>query len=223
MAGKEISDLPVNSSPDGTELLYNRQSGTDKSMTLGQVDTFVNDEIDNKTVASLVNDTDNLLIRVASASKKVLARIFKDYILGGVNRVVGNASGNIPLSNGITNTNLRADNADNVGGIRPIEIEIGDWDMDITSSISVPSGLSPTILEKVRNISVIIRNDDNTILSDLIGKFALATGVSVGGSIDGILTSGNINLSRITGGVYDTSDYDSTPYNRGWILLWIAN
>lgn len=96
--------------------------------------------------------------------------------------------------------------------VKEIVIDIGDWNMDTTTNISVAHGLSD--FTKIRSINVIIRDDADGLYSDLAG-----TAISgVGGSADA--TSTNISLSRqTTNSRFDSANYSSTSYNRGWIYI----
>jgi len=100
-----------------------------------------------------------------------------------------------------------------------IVIEIGDWDMDATSSVSVAHGLAD--YKKIRSVSGIIRNDTDT-RSYAIGShdngvsFYPAYGISPVGT-PGIDT--DITIVRDTSGIFDSVDFNSTSYNRGWITI----
>lgn len=89
-------------------------------------------------------------------------------------------------------------------------INIGDWDMTTTGTITVPHGLSSTEYKTIKNIDISIRDDDNTIISH-----AFMNG------FDGRFNptdSTNFNLFRNTGGYYQVIGlYTTTPYNRGYI------
>lgn len=96
------------------------------------------------------------------------------------------------------------------------ELQIGDWDMDATGTVAVAHGLSATEWKTIRRVSVIIRNDADTKYHD--------TSYPEGNSQNQIgITSfdpTNFNLERLqaaSGGDFDSTDYDSTSYNRGWI------
>lgn len=100
----------------------------------------------------------------------------------------------------------------------PLVLDIGDWNMDATATIAVaiPGGVSTT--KQVRCVDVMIRNDaDNTFIP--LASTGSAAGVNEG-SIDGFVV-GNIYLSRVAAGIFDSVNYDSTSYNRGWITLWL--
>jgi len=92
-------------------------------------------------------------------------------------------------------------------------IEIGAWDMSSASTLTVAHGLS-TAFSKVRRITVMIQNDTSSQLSEIN---ITDSGFALQGSCNGI-TILYVYLNRLTGGVYDSSDY-STATNRGWITF----
>jgi hypothetical protein len=97
-------------------------------------------------------------------------------------------------------------------------IDIGDWNMDSTSIITVAHGLGSGFV-KIRSVEVIIRNDSNTNLYNLRSTFTNA-GLSsnVTGAIEN-MDNANIALTRVTSGFFDSGDFDSTGYNRGWVTI----
>lgn len=107
------------------------------------------------------------------------------------------------------------------GGVAPTllttVIEIGDWDMDADSS----KGAIHTIDEdKIRTINVSIRKD-STFTGVNYSVIPIEAGDTVGafgGMVNGV-SSTTISLFRVTGGRFDSTDYDETSYNRGWITI----
>lgn len=89
-------------------------------------------------------------------------------------------------------------------------IDIGDWNMDSTGVITVAHGLT---FANIRGVSVTIRNDLNTVYYPI--EYSLL-GVS-SGSVS--VQSTDIALLRTASGFFDTTDFDSTSYNRGWITI----
>jgi hypothetical protein len=90
-------------------------------------------------------------------------------------------------------------------------VDIGDWNMDTTASVSVPHGLDSS---KIRTVSASIRDDNGVQVGDInLTNSAETTsqGVSWGGTL--------IVLARGTNGTFDSTDYDSTSFNRGWITI----
>lgn len=94
-------------------------------------------------------------------------------------------------------------------------VEIGDWNMDSTNSVQVVHGLSD--ITKIRSIEVIIKNDSSLNVFKLETADRL-TGLSTGGYIDQV-TSTEIYMNRVNGGLFDSTDFNSTSYNRGWITI----
>jgi hypothetical protein len=97
------------------------------------------------------------------------------------------------------------------GGVKHKFLLTGDWDMDATPSVSVAHGLTYT---NIIGVECLIRNDLDTAKYDLNGG---TTGTGNGGYIT--VLSANISLNRITSGDFDTATFDSTSYNRGWVIV----
>jgi hypothetical protein len=90
-------------------------------------------------------------------------------------------------------------------------IEIGDWNMDATTTLTIAHGLTWT---KVRHISALIRNDADAENTDF--NYYDAAGTDTGGiQIDAT----EINLRRPTAGFFDNNGFASTSYNRGWVTI----
>lgn len=107
----------------------------------------------------------------------------------------------------------------NVGGT-PTEyvwktVEIGDWNMDTTTTVLPAHGLSGTEWKTVRSIDIMIRTDDDTAYYNIDAN-------SAPGAVDvfmSLLNSTHIYLARTTSGSFDNSNFDSTSYNRGWVTF----
>ena len=84
-------------------------------------------------------------------------------------------------------------------------IEIGDWNMDVTQSVSVAHGVS---LANIRAISVMIRDDANTLY------YGEGAGLDYARA-----NSALIDLWRTGSGGFDNTSFDSTSFNRGWIII----
>lgn len=94
-------------------------------------------------------------------------------------------------------------------------VEIGDWNMDTTAAVDIASGVTFT---KIRSVNGIIRNDADTLY------FPIAPSYSVSGSINPVTfeyasTPTTIRLARVAGGAFDSTNYNSTSYNRGWLVV----
>ena len=92
-------------------------------------------------------------------------------------------------------------------------IEIGDWNMDTTSGITVAHGVSD--FKKIRQVNVLIINDTEAGLHPLDRDNG--SGVN-DGSIT-LVASTDITLARVAGGFFDGITFDSTSFNRGFITI----
>lgn len=93
-------------------------------------------------------------------------------------------------------------------------VEIGDWNMDSTASVSVAHGVSSE--QNIRGVQVFVRHDTSSVIYPL----TRASGASsVSGSISSVNAT-NVNLDRFASGAFDSTDFDSTSFNRGWIYIW---
>jgi len=98
--------------------------------------------------------------------------------------------------------------------LRTKVVDLGDWDMDATASISVIHGISD--FTKIRSISVLIRSDSGSSLTDL-NQPDTTTGVPIGGI--GQAVSAFITLRRLASGYFDSTNFNTTSYNRGWCTI----
>jgi len=96
------------------------------------------------------------------------------------------------------------------------EIEIGEWNMNLTSTLLVPHGL---IFRNIRGVSVTIRDD-----VDL--EYRPLNASNLGGGVEGgvfLHGSTDIQMFRTTGGVFDGPGHDVPTVgglNRGFITIW---
>jgi hypothetical protein len=95
-------------------------------------------------------------------------------------------------------------------------IDIGDWDMDATGSINVAHGLGASF-SNIRSVSVMIRNDSGSQIYPFNAGVNL-TDTTPQGTIAQI-SNPNINLARLGTGIFNSTDFDATSYNRGWITI----
>ena len=94
-------------------------------------------------------------------------------------------------------------------------IDIGDWNMNATSSVTVAHGLTAA---NIRSVDVQIRDDETGLNTIPLDYDASGTGAS---GRYGFLPNGTtIQLLRLAGGTFDTTAYNSISYNRGWITIW---
>lgn len=84
-------------------------------------------------------------------------------------------------------------------------LQMGIWNMDSNNTKSVAHGLSSTEWKTIKNIKVVIENDDVT---------------QIHGFTQGVyVTSSNIVLTRATGGTYDNTSFNDSSKNRGVITF----
>lgn len=108
--------------------------------------------------------------------------------------------------------------ADDAGANLNVKVlNIGDWNMDSTPSVNVAHGLT---LSKIRRVNVFIRNDADTTYYELSGWIGAAAAV-VGCPI--YAGSTNVTIYREGGIAFDSTNFDSTSYNRGWIVIWYTD
>jgi hypothetical protein len=97
--------------------------------------------------------------------------------------------------------------------IRHKKIEIGDWNMDTTDSVTITHGVVNFTSITLHNISII--NDDGSTIQQL----TLYSGGAAPEGYFGSITSTTIQLFRVASGSFDTTDYNATSYNRGYIVI----
>jgi hypothetical protein len=146
----------------------------------------------------------------------------------------------IYLANGVSNSGIADYAASNVkylfsglpiyrtsGGVESLipmikkkVIEIGDWNMDVNGNPINTTYLGISDVTKVISVSVLIRKDDDSLVSPL-GIVDGTSGVCAGRWILNKGVGGNpyLTLLRITGGEFDNSDYSATSFNRGWVMI----
>jgi len=90
-------------------------------------------------------------------------------------------------------------------------VQIGDWNMDTSLSKNVNLGIDKS---RIKIVTVLIVDDNNAQINNLLTD---TWRPSVGGYYK--LSGNNILLERLAGTDYDTSSYDQTGYNRGWVTI----
>jgi hypothetical protein len=101
------------------------------------------------------------------------------------------------------------------GGLTTKILDINDWDMNADASKIIPHGLSPTEFLTIRSISATIINDAGTTI------MKLDFDPNISGYIY-VTNATNVYLYRIdsgAGGVFDSTDYDTTPGLRGYLTI----
>jgi hypothetical protein len=132
----------------------------------------------------------------------------------------GNTGGNNKTATGITTTYVDSSSVVSEVTVKSKILEIGDWDMDTNDSKSVASGIS-SLETKLRLVSIMVRNDSATELNPFLCTIRQIAGGSLYEGEGGINISTDdlIYLRRKTAGIYDSTEYNSTSYNRGWIYI----
>jgi len=114
----------------------------------------------------------------------------------------------VSLKSGTVVANL---NAEQHNSRKVKVIDIGDWNMDTTASVSIAHGLT---LGNIRGIQATIRTDAGS------QHINLASISSDGNTPLVLADSTNVILQRLANSLFDSIVYDSTGYNRGWITVW---
>lgn len=108
---------------------------------------------------------------------------------------------------------------DGIGFRATKELEIGDWDMTVTHSVSLAHGLSPAV---IRNVRVAIIDDiEANEFFDTAPTLNPANGLLVGAEVNlsANVQAANIVIVRLAGGLFDSAQFDATPFNRGWVTI----
>jgi len=97
-------------------------------------------------------------------------------------------------------------------GLRTKIVQIGDWNMDSTQSVTIAHGLT---YGNIRSVAAFIRNDANASVLPIDAANPLDW------LCDGRLawSSSSVVLSRRPSGFFDDNDYSATSYNRGFIVI----
>jgi len=93
-------------------------------------------------------------------------------------------------------------------------VDIGDWDMDGTANLSVAHTIGD--FKKIRSVQAFVRNDTDTQYYPL-NTLNFYTGTAEGGV--NYWDTSIVRLGRITGGDFDSADFNATSYNRGYIVI----
>lgn len=175
----------------------------------------------------------NLTIPVRSAAGDIAATTFTGDLTGDVVGDVKAADSTIVLDAGTDGTDATftgdvtgdltgnadtatlATTATKVGVLNVVVIDIGDWDMDASGSVSVAHGLDIT---KIMGASALVRNDANDTKAPLLAVPGSTSGISQGGI--GVISTTTITIYRLDGGNFDDVTFSTTSYNRGWITVW---
>jgi hypothetical protein len=145
---------------------------------------------------------DEILEKTADAGVTIDGVVCKDGV------VTGDLTGN-------ADTATQADGVKETGSgacvIHKKIIEIGDWNMQTSESVFIAHHLDA---DKIRFVRTAIRNDANS------AKYPLnfSSGGTLAG-VDGAWDATTVRLTRVSGGFFDSTDFNSNSYNRGWITI----
>lgn len=161
-------------------------------------------------------DVDEVRIKTAGVDRVVINATATDVdalSIGGV--AVTSSAAELNILDGATSSAAEIDAASKGIGVtipRRKILNIGDWNMDATSLVTIASGISS--VSKILSVSAAIMRDDSTIAFDLSGS-------TEGGSLGGraYWLDNNIILERTTSGFFDATTFDSTSFNRGWVVV----
>ena len=101
--------------------------------------------------------------------------------------------------------------------VRRKVIEIGAWDMDATASVFIAHGLdlgsAGATVANIRGVRCVIIND----AQNNAYEFDAWNGTSCGGSLTvGVAL---VSLGRTAAGIFDSTNFNDTGINRGYIIL----
>lgn len=114
-------------------------------------------------------------------------------------------------------------NAGNGGSYTSFKIstvQIGDWDMnsDSTTTVDYPDGVSK---ENLRGLSGIIIPDVSASIQNnyMIGGFSAEIAATSPDVNFANVGASGIIIRRVSSGFYDSTDFEDTPFNRGWVTV----
>ncbi len=103
-------------------------------------------------------------------------------------------------------------------------IQTGVWNMTSTDSINIPHGLAD--IDKIKTLSLFIRNDDGSERYDFLGEYANIGSDKTGRSgFVAYIDSTNIVVTRVSatdGGIFYGSSFDSVSINRGYLTIGVS-
>ncbi len=192
-------------------------SGTNINVTENLDGANENLSVDLKLTADVVPETTSA-IDLGTVTKQ-----FKDAQFSGTLTVDTAFSGAAFLDEDdlISDSNTKAASQQSIkayidlktGGLNTKIIDIGDWDMDATLSVSIPHGLT---YSKIRSVKALIRNDADSAVYDFSSVNNAVT-ETAGNFVYATVT--DVAITRATTGFFDSTGFDSTSYNRGWIVI----
>jgi hypothetical protein len=95
-------------------------------------------------------------------------------------------------------------------------VNIGDWNMDATDTVNVTHGLDVT---KIRTVTGFILIDSNNAIYPITQAPYTEIGTYNKHSVCFVVFATYIAMYRATGGNFDNTSFDSTGFNRGWLVI----
>lgn len=198
-------------------------TSTDTLVGRATTDTFSNKTFSDTITSTVATGTAPLIV----ASTTVVANLNAD-LLDGYNTATATAADTVVVRDGSgdittrvfyanvatgtapliidSTTKVSNLNVDSVDGVHTKIVDIGDWNMDSDITTTVAHGMAD--YKNIRAVFATIRRDDDARNYDL-----LAAGSPT------YWDATDITLQRGTAGVFDSTDFDSTSFNRGWITI----
>jgi hypothetical protein len=195
LCAQKLSALGCTVSTDGT--LYDN------------ADTHLPTEKAVKTYADTglaLKANDNAVVKLTGIQTVAGAKTFSDSVIANI---TGNLTGH---ADGILETGAGAHT------LKCKVIDINDWNMDADYQKPVAHGLGASF-KNIRKVIVVIRNDTDDTYCLLDAYNGMSTpGKALGGVYS--FTDTWIYLHRATGETFDSTAFDATSYNRGWVTIW---
>jgi hypothetical protein len=94
-------------------------------------------------------------------------------------------------------------------------IEIGDWNMNQAVAGSNTKNIAHGLdLTKIKSVDVKVRNDAGTAVYSLSGYSSISADAN-----GHFVNAGNVVGVIVDASIFDSTDFDSTGYNRGWVTV----
>ena len=124
----------------------------------------------------------------------------------------GSLGGGVAESAGVANTVTNQGAGNN---LQVVILDIGTWNMDTVTTQTVAHNLS--FWRTVRQVSALIYRDDTPGPTPWDFNYTNNSGTGNHGiRVDGT----NVYLDREASGFFDSTDFNDTSSNRGYIILW---
>ena len=95
-------------------------------------------------------------------------------------------------------------------------VELGPWDMEAESDLNIPLPLNGITYDKIRRVTVSIKQDGDGQISDFISPFDDTFG-NISGSIHWY--SDKIVLTRWASGYFSSFNFNNAMMNRGYMVI----